>query len=84
MLNDILPAVTSMDNSVNIHADYAYSPDITVHMGYGFDRLIMNDWALWGAGAPVGENATGLQLTTGEGNPSYAVHTILTSVSFKW
>ena len=72
---DQLPNVTSMLNSFKLHGEYEYAPGVTLYLGYGFDRLISNDWAMYGATAAY---------SSGEGNPSYAVHSVISRVSFKW
>lgn len=72
-----IPNVTSMLNTVKVHGEYEYVPGITLSLGYGFDSLSTSDWALWGSGSAG-------QVLTGESNPSYHVHTVMSSVAFKW
>ena len=85
-----LPLVTSMNNSFKINGEYEYVPGVTLFMGYGFDRLITSDWALfgnnptgWAAAGGTG-SGTAPQLSSGQVNPNYAVHSVITRVSFKW
>ncbi len=73
---DSLPNVTSMLNSFKLHGEYEYVPGITLFLGYSFDRLVTSDWAAFGT--------VSNQVLTGDGNPSYAVHSVISSVSFKW
>ena len=65
-----------MMHSFKLHGDYEWAPDVTVRLAYGFDRLISNDWQMWGT--------TAGELLSGDVNPNYNVHTVMTSVSFKW
>jgi hypothetical protein len=73
---DQLPNVTSMLNSIKLHGEYEYVPGVTFYLGYAFDRLISNDFA------DIGTSAS--QYSSGEVNPSYSVHSVVTKVSFKW
>jgi hypothetical protein len=80
---DQLPNVTSMLNSLSLHGEYEYQPGVTLYVGYGFDRLDMSDWSAWG-GNFVGTAATSGAFLSGQNDPHYNIHTILTKVSFKW
>ncbi len=71
-----LPTVTSMLNSFKLHGEYEYVPGVTLYLGYGYDRLTSNDWALVGTVSQA--------YTSGQSNPSYAVHSVVSKVSFKW
>ena len=47
----------STNNQVRVHAVYSYSPDTTMYLGYQFDSVDTNDFAL--LGASVGQVLTG-------------------------
>lgn len=47
----------SVNNQIRVHAVYNYSPDTTMYLGYQFDSLDTNDYAL--LGASVGQVLTG-------------------------
>ena len=75
-----LPNLESMMHSFSLAGDYEYVPGVTFHLGYQFNYMYMKDWSLWGTAYTSGTNG----LLTGEGNPNYSVHSVVSSVSFKW
>ena len=74
-----LPQFMSMLNSFKAFGEYEYVPGVTFHLGYTFDWMYSNDWAMVG---PTSLSAT--LFSTQQKSPSYVVHTVLSRVAFKW
>ena len=74
-----LPNVISQLYSVNIHGEYALTPNVSLWMGYRFERFIYKD-------ATFGYNATlyGNALLPGDSNPSYVEHIVSAQLRIKW
>ncbi len=65
----------SANNQVKLRAVYEYSPSTSYYLGYKFDSVDTNDWAL--VGASVG------QVLTGDIPPKYNVSTITVAMTMK-
>lgn len=75
--------VNTMTHSAKVYGEYEFEPGSTLYFGYSYDRLISSDPLLWG-GQFAGTGGVSGTFMSGESNPSYAVHTIMTRVGFKW
>jgi predicted porin len=65
----------STDHQVKLHTVYDYSPSTQVFVGYQFDSVAMEDWAL--VGKSIG------QVLTGNISPKYNVSTITAGLTLK-
>ena len=65
----------SSNHQIRIHATYDYTSNMSFYLGYQFNSLDMNDWAL--VGASVG------QVLTGDVSPKYNVSTVMAAVTMK-
>lgn len=75
-------SVNSSMHSVKLKGEYELTPAISLLGGYQFDLLTDKDWAY--SYAAVLPSGTSYQLTSGETNPSYHVHTLYTAVRVKF
>ena len=74
-----LPDVKSLLNSVSIHAEWAFRQNMSLWMGYTYQRFISNDWL---NSIPATQYGNGL--LPGDANPSYAVHVVGVAWRYKW
>ena len=74
-----LPDVKSILNSVGIHAEWAFRSNMSLWVGYTYQRFISNDWL-----NAIPATAYGNGLLPGDANPSYSVHIIGASLRYKW
>ena len=74
-----LPDVKSILNSVTVHAEWDFRQNMSLWMGYTYERFISNDWV---NGIPSTFYGNGL--LPGDANPSYAVHVVGVAVRYKW
>jgi hypothetical protein len=68
-----LPNVKSELHSVAIHGVYKFTPQVSLWVGYNFERFIYRDFAL---AANANAVQYGNSLYPGYANPSYSVHLV--------
>ncbi len=74
-----LPDVKSILNSISVHAEWQFRQNMSLWLGYTYQRFISNDWL-----NSVPATFYGNGLLPGDGNPSYAVHVVGVSLRYKW
>lgn len=74
-----LPDVKSILNSVSIHAEWAFQQNMSLWVGYTYQRLISNDWL-----NSIPATVYGNGLLPGDANPSYSVHVVGVALRYKW
>jgi MtrB/PioB family decaheme-associated outer membrane protein len=74
-----LPDVKSILNSISVHAEWAFRSNMSLWVGYTYQRFISNDWL-----NSVPATFYGNGLLSGDANPSYSVHVIGAAVRYKW
>jgi MtrB/PioB family decaheme-associated outer membrane protein len=76
-----LPDNKSQLHSISLHGEYQFQPNMSLWVGYQFERFIYNDVAYT---IPATGFDFGNALTPGEINPSYSIHVIGAAVRVKW
>jgi MtrB/PioB family decaheme-associated outer membrane protein len=81
LLYNIVPLtdVQSIVNTIGIHAEYALAQNMTLWVGYTFERFVSNDYL-----NAISSTAYGNGLLPGDATPSYAVHVVGVSLRYKW
>lgn len=74
-----LPDVKSILNSISVHAEWAFRSNMSLWVGYTYQRFISNDWL-----NAVPSTFYGNGPLSGGANPSYSVHVIGAAVRYKW
>ncbi|GEM_PF-1831961 len=74
-----LPDVKSILNSVSVHAEWDFRQNMSLWMGYTYERFISNDWL-----NSIPATAYGNALLPGDANPSYSVHVVGVALRYKW
>ena len=78
-----LPDSKTITNSVSLNGEYKLTDNITLLSGYIFARAIAKDY-LYGQLAGSTSNGNNVSAYPGDGNPSYSMHVVYTSVRLKW
>jgi hypothetical protein len=72
-------------HSVNIRGEYDLAPNLTLVLGYAYNMFKDVDWSYYTYASVLPTNATGgLQITSGEVNPSYHVNSLYSAVVWKF
>lgn len=81
LLYNIVPLtdVKSILNSISVHAEYAFAQNMTLWVGYTFERFVSNDFF-----NAIPATTYGNGLLPGDATPSYAVHVVGVSLRYKW
>ena len=76
------PNVNTTMHALKLTGDYDIAPNMTLTVGYAYDMFKDNDWAYNTYPAIFLNSLTagGLQVSSGETNPSYRVQSVFTSV----
>lgn len=74
------PDTSSRLHNVSLQAQYKLRPELSVRLGYLFERLEVDDWALDGIEPDTLANV----LTLGNLSPDYDAHLIAVSLIYEW
>lgn len=77
------PNISSSMHSLKLHGEYQLTSNISFMAGYGFDLYKDNDWA-YGWDPVVLSSGTVSNLTSGESQSSYRVHSVYTAMRVKF
>lgn len=75
------PDVKSQLHSFSLHGEYQFTPQMSLWVGYTFERFIYSDAGLAALSNPL---QYGNALLSGDPNPSYAVHVVGAAMRFKF
>jgi hypothetical protein len=73
----------STQNNVSVHADYRFTENVSMRVGYLFQDLETNDWAYDGLGpTSLTCSATACVIGTGQKSPHYTANVVSWSVVY--